>query len=243
MVKSIVQSIIALAISAGLFIGVLQFMPTLWRDLAVMLDLPKGFYDVVGFGGLTLIAFTVILLKNGFYGSNPDKNPWFVGLNALGACLHLVSFGHYYNPNGITLDTVYVLVGVYGLLSIAFSDASKNILEKTDAPSLGRFVLVVGTAQLAILALIWVVWPSVMEFTQQYNTEFFHYAGTLGGISLLACFIGQVLGLINSRSWLYDLIYSIGIWGYIINLSIEFNPYTVALECMLFIFLFVKIKK
>jgi len=241
----VVGGLKALGLATILFVMVLQFMPEIWKSLAEVLNLPRIFYDVMGFGGLTLIAMSVIALKSGIYGSKADKHPWFVGLNMLGGFMHLTSFGHYHNPNGITLDTIYTLVGVYGLLSFFFSSKRGEPMElANDAPSMTKFLVVVGAAQMALLGTIWVIWPSVMEFARGFNNEyFFHNAGTVGGITILTCFLGQVLGWVKSRNWMYDLFYSVGIWGYVINLTVEFNPYTVALELLIFIFLFIKLKR
>ncbi len=224
------------------FFVILQIMPEFWRNSAGALDLPVLFYDIIGFLGVGLIGLTIIALKSNFYGERMGRHPWFITLNTLGAFFHLISFGHYYNPNGIALDTVYTLVGLYGIAILIIKKPTPITNEGKTGPSLTRLLTVVLSVQSVLLLIIWQVWPYVMSIAQNYDESIFHMAGTIAGITMLTCFIGQIFGLINDKTRLFDVIYSIGIWCFIINLSIEFNPYTVALEMVIFLFFFIKLK-
>ncbi len=244
--NAMAKGFLALIGATVLFLFVLQFMPDVWKRLAERADLPKLFYDVMGFGGLTLIAMTVIALKSGMYGPRADKNPWFISLNTLGAFMHLVSFGHYYNPNGITLDAVYTAVGLYGLINFVALQSRYEVEDVPTGyapPTFTRFLVIVGSVQLVLLAVVWFIWPGVMDVAQQFGEHIFHYAGNVAGIMILTCFFGQMFHLIDYKSWIFTTLYSIGIWGYVVNLTVEFNPYTVALELTLFIFFFYKLGK
>lgn len=242
--RVVVGGLIALALASMLFVLALEFVPAFWKSLAESLSLPRMFYDAMGLGGLTFIAMSVIALKCGLFGGSADKHPIFIEMNVAGGLMHLVSFGYYYNPNGIALDTIYSVVGLVGLLDYVFISRQECTAPAHDAPALGKFVAIVGGVQLALVGMVWVTWPSVMEVAKAIgNDAFFHYAGMAGGIMILTTFLGQMLGLVDSRSWMFTLAYSIGILGYILNLSVEFNPYTVSLELLIFIFLFYRIRK
>lgn len=238
----LIRALVACFFATLSFFIILQFMPGFWRDFAVSLELPVLFYDIIGFVGVSLIGLTIIALKSNFYGERMGRHPWFIILNTLGAFLHLVSFGHYYNPNGIALDTVYTLVGLYGLAMLIIKKPAPIKNEQKTGPSLTRLLVTVLSVQSVLLLVIWQIWPLVMSVAQDYNETIFHTAGTIAGITMLTCFIGQIFGLINDKTRLFDVIYSIGIWCFIINLSIEFNPYTVALEMVIFLFFFIKLK-
>lgn len=239
---AVVNAFKALLFSTAMFVLFFQFMPKFWQILAEQAAMPKVAYDVLGFGGLALIGMSVLAMTNGLFGKQGGKNLLFIDINIIGGLMHLMSFGYYYNPNGITLDTCYFLLGLYGRYKV-MSEAPVDYQEDETAPSITRFCVIVGGALLGYLALVVLLWAGVMEVTSSLNQTLFHQAGLVGGICILTAFAGLMFGWIDGGSLLYKVIYVSGVLCFLTNLSIEYNPFTIALEFVCLTFLFVSLRK
>ncbi|MEI8130587.1 MAG: hypothetical protein WCG55_03730 [bacterium] len=221
--------------ATSVFLIFYWFMPVLWEKYVVTTGIgyPVGIFNAFGTGGLYGIGMSVILLKCKVFGSEGAHHPIFIIVNTLGGFLHLLSFTYYFNSFGVTLDTLYTLVGIFAW----FHHRAWKTDWTVQRISWGILAQIVAVF-LVIFVFVWNVWPGVETFARTTNFPF-HNIGFAGGIFILASFIGISKKWIDSHGKVFAVIYVLGCVFYITNLMLDFNPFTVALQSgLIYFFLF-----
>ncbi len=225
----------SLFVATSVFLIFYWFMPELWEKYVVTTGsgCPVVLFNAFGTGGLYGIGMSVILLNCKVFGAEGAHHPVFIIVNTVGAFLHLLSFTYYFNPFGVTLDTLYTLVGIFAWFH---HRAWKKdwAIGRISWGIVAQIVVVFSV----IFVFVWNVWPGVEVFAKATNFPF-HNIGFAGGICILASFIGISKRWIDSQGRVFAVIYVLGCAFYITNLMLDFNPFTVALQSgLIYFFLF-----